>query len=68
MPTPSQLFIGLIAGAIGVAYFVYGKKEGRFAPMISGIALCVYPYLVSSVLWLCVIGIVLIAAPFLLEI
>jgi predicted cobalt transporter CbtA len=67
MPTPPQLFIGLIAGAVGVAYFVYGKKESRFAPMISGVALCVYPYLVSSVFWLCVIGIVLIAAPFVFD-
>ncbi len=67
MPAPSQLFIGLIAGAIGVGYFVYGKKQSRFAPMLAGIALCVYPYLVESMLWLCVIGAVLIAVPFLVD-
>ena len=67
MPTPSQLFIGLIAGAVGVAYFVYGKKESRFTPMVSGIALCVYPYLVSSVFWLCVIGVILLAVPFFVD-
>jgi hypothetical protein len=67
VPTPSQLFIGLIAGAIGVAYFVYGKKESRFTPMLSGVALCVYPYLVSSVLWLCIIGVILMAAPFFVD-
>ncbi len=67
MPAPSQLFIGLIAGAIGVGYFVYGKKEGRFAPMLSGIALCIYPYLVTGTLWLCLVGAALLAAPFLLD-
>jgi len=67
MPTPSQLFIGLLAGAIGLAYFVYGKKESRFMPMLSGAALCIYPYLVSSVLWLCLIGLVLMAAPFFID-
>jgi hypothetical protein len=67
MPTPAQLFIGLIAGAIGVGYFVYGKREGRFAPMLSGVGLCVYPYLVSSVLGLCLGGAVLLALPFLLD-
>jgi hypothetical protein len=67
MPAPSQLFIGLIAGAVGVAYFVYGKKESRFTPMVSGVALCVYPYLVSSVLWLCIIGLILMAAPFFID-
>lgn len=67
MPSPSQLFVGLLAGAIGVGYFVYGKREGRFAPMLSGIALCIYPYLVASTLWLCVIGAALLAAPFLVD-
>lgn len=67
MPSPSQLFIGLVAGAIGVGYFVYGKRERRFAPMLSGVALCVYPYLVSGVLWLCLIGAALLAAPFLVD-
>jgi len=36
MPNPTQLFIGLVAGAIGVAYFVYGKKQSRFMPMLTG--------------------------------
>jgi hypothetical protein len=67
VPSPSQLFIGLVAGAIGVGYFVYGKKEGRFAAMLSGIALCVYPYLVAGTLWLCLIGAALLAAPFLVD-
>ena len=67
MPTPSQLFIGIVAGAVGVAYFVYGKKESRFMPMLSGVALCVYPYFVSGVLWLCLIGAILLAAPFIVD-
>ena len=67
MPAPGQLFIGLLAGAIGVGYFTYGKREGRFAPMLSGIALCVYPYLVAGTLWLCVVGGALLAAPFFLD-
>jgi hypothetical protein len=67
MPTPAQLFIGLVAGAVGVGYFVYGKREGRFAAMLSGIGLCVYPYLVSGVLGLCVGGAILLALPFVLD-
>lgn len=67
MPSPSQLFIGLVAGAIGVGYFVYGRREGRFAPMLCGIALCVYPYLVTGTLALCVIGAALLAAPFIVD-
>jgi hypothetical protein len=60
----NQLFVGLIAGAFGMAYFVYGKRQAKFAPMLCGIALCVYPYLTDSLLWLCVIGAGLLAIPF----
>ena len=67
MPSPSSLFIGLIAGVFGVAYFVYGKKQAKFTPMLAGVGLCVYPYFFESVLWLVVIGVALLAAPFLVE-
>jgi hypothetical protein len=65
--TPTSLVIGILTGAVGVAYFVYGKRQARFAPLIAGMLLCVYPYFVSSVTWLVVIGVALIAAPFMLD-
>jgi hypothetical protein len=67
LPSPSQLFIGLIAGAVGVGYFVYGKREGRFAPMLCGIGLCIYPYLVTGTLGLLLIGGALLVVPFLVD-
>ena len=60
----SELLTGLIAGVFGMAYFVYGKRQTKLAPMICGLALCVYPYFVASVLWSCVLGGVLLAIPF----
>jgi hypothetical protein len=60
----NELFVGLIAGAFGMAYFVYGKRQTKFAPMICGVALCVYPYFTDNMTWLCVIGAVLLAVPF----
>jgi hypothetical protein len=33
-------------------------------PMISGVLLCIYPYAIESLLWLSIIGIALVAAPF----
>ena len=65
---PASIFIGIIAGAFGVAYFVYGKKQAKLVPMVSGVLLCVYPYVFESVLWLVVIGLALIAAPFLIDV
>ncbi|MEO8156878.1 MAG: amino acid transport protein [Betaproteobacteria bacterium] len=59
----NELFIGLIAGAFGMAYFVYGKRQAKFAPMIGGVALCVYPYSTDGVFCLSAIGAGLRAIP-----
>lgn len=63
----NNLVWGLIAGAFGMAYFIYGKRQKRFAPLIAGMLLCVYPYFVHGTLWLALIGLVLLAAPFVLD-
>jgi hypothetical protein len=63
----SNLFIGILAGAIGMGYFVYGKRQVRVVPMVAGVVLCIYPYFVDSVLWLVVIGAALVASPFLID-
>ena len=67
MPSPSSLFIGLLAGAFGVAYFVYGKRQAKLVPMLAGVGLCVYPYFFDSVVWLSVVGLLLAAAPFVID-
>jgi uncharacterized membrane protein YeaQ/YmgE (transglycosylase-associated protein family) len=64
MDTTTWLILGVITGAFGMAYFVYGKKQGLFVPMVAGAALCVYPYFIDS-LWLTIlVGVVLLALPF----
>jgi hypothetical protein len=63
----NSLFVGLLAGVFGVAYFVYGKKTAKFTPMLSGVMLCIYPYFIDSLLWLCLIGGLLLAAPFVID-
>ncbi len=67
MPSATSLFFGIMAGAVGMAYFIYGKRQRRFAPMLAGVLLCVYPYFTDSLLWLGLIGAVLVAAPFLID-
>lgn len=63
----SSLVIGIVTGAIGVAYFVYGKRQARFVPLIAGMLLCVYPYFLASIPLMLAIGAALIAAPFLID-
>jgi hypothetical protein len=63
----TSLVIGIFTGAIGVAYFVYGKRQARFVPLIAGMLLCVYPYFLASVPLMLAVGAALIAAPFLID-
>jgi hypothetical protein len=51
-------------GAVGLGYFIYGKKQERLTPLLCGIALMVYPYFVSGTLSIVLIGFVLMAIPF----
>ena len=48
------LISGLVIGLVGLAMILYAKKSERMAPFIGGLALCVFPYFVHSVLltWL----------------
>jgi hypothetical protein len=61
------LFVGLIAGVFGMAYFVYGKRQTKLSAMIAGVMLCIYPYFIDSLLWLCVVGVLLLIVPFVID-
>ena len=63
----TSLAVGLLTGAIGMGYFIYGKRQAKFVPLIAGMMLCVYPYFVQGVVWLVLIGLALAAAPFLID-
>ena len=59
-----NLLVGIITGAFGLAYFIYGKKQSKMIFMVTGIALMVYPYLFSNIIALIIIGVVLLPLPF----
>jgi hypothetical protein len=64
----STLVIGIITGAFGVGYIVYGRRQTKFVPLVAGIFLCAYPYFIDSAVWLCLVGALLLAAPFVIDI
>ena len=63
MDSEASLIWGLLFGSIGLAYFMYGKKQKRGVPFASGIGLMVFPYFVSNSYLVVIIGMVLIALP-----
>jgi hypothetical protein len=62
--TAANLFGQILFGAIGLAAFIYGKKQSSFRAMILGVAIMAYPYFVTETWLLYTIGIVLTALLF----
>ncbi len=60
----SSLLWGLLFGSIGLAFFLYGKKQKMFVPLVCGLGLMIFPYFVSDLLALVAIGAVLTGIPF----
>jgi len=59
----AQLVWGMLFGAIGLGYFIYGKRQSALLPLLCGFGLMVFPYFVSGTLWMLLIGAVLMAVP-----
>ncbi len=64
MQDTSQLVLGMVFGAIGLGFFVYGKRQKAVVPFTVGIALFVFPYFISNVYMLVTVGVVLVALPY----
>ena len=67
MPSGTMLFLWIVTGAIGVAYFMYGKRQEKIGFLAAGVCLCVYPYVVHGLGLAILVGLGLAAAPFLLD-
>jgi hypothetical protein len=63
----AKLILGLLFGAVGSGYFVYGRKRSNFIALFAGLALCVFPYLVPNGWLMLIIGAVLLVIPFLMR-
>jgi hypothetical protein len=44
------LFASLIWGSVGLGYFIYGKRQRSWAPMIGGVLMLALSYFAGSVL------------------
>jgi hypothetical protein len=64
----SSIFWGLLFGAFGLGFFVYGRKQKAVVPLVCGLVLMVFPYFISNTILLVAIGVALMAIPFLVRI
>ena len=61
------LLLSMVYSTIGLGMFMYGKKAVRFVPLIAGLLLMVVPYFLSSLLWMSVVCVLLMASPFIIQ-
>jgi hypothetical protein len=62
----SFLFASLIWGSVGVGYFIYGKRQESWAPMVAGVLMVAVSYFVASAVLMSLICIASMAAVYLL--
>jgi hypothetical protein len=61
------LFVWVVAGAFGMGYFVYGKKQAKAVPLAAGILLMVIPYFIGNFWIMLSACVLLIIAPFVIK-
>jgi hypothetical protein len=67
MDIGTTLIFSMIFGSVGIGYFIYGKKQGKFIPLWTGVALNVFPYLMSNVYEMVIIGVILTGLPWFIK-
>jgi len=68
MKNSSGLFWGMAFGAIGLGFFSYGKKQKAIVPLVTGVALLVFPYFISNLYLLVLTGDALVVLPYFIRI
>jgi hypothetical protein len=61
------LLWGVLFSAVGIGYFIYGRRQGKTIPLLCGLALMIYPYFMPNVITLLVIGAIFSAVPYFLR-
>lgn len=68
MDSTASILWAVLFGAIGFGFFIYGKKQRAVVPLFSGVALMVFPYVVTNVYMLVITGLVLTALPWFIRV
>jgi len=63
MDDSAVLMLNVLFSAIGMGYFMYGKKQKQLIPALCGGALMVYPYFIVNLWAMLAIGVALMLVP-----
>lgn len=68
MDAGTLLIWGMVFGSIGLGFFIYGKRQKAIVPLVSGIALFIFPYFISDITMLVITGAILVVLPYFVRI
>ena len=58
----TSFLVSLVVSSVGFVAFMYGKRQSRLPQMLVGVALMGFPYFVSNILVMLLIGAALLGA------
>jgi len=68
MDDTATIMWAMLFGAVGVGFIMYGRKQRAAMPLMSGVALCIFPYFITNVYLLVITGAALMALPYFVRI
>ena len=68
MDSEAIIMWSVLFGGIGIGYFMYGRKQKAIVPLCIGLSLFIFPYFMTSVAMLLVVGAILVAVPYFIKI
>ena len=63
-----MLMWGVVFGAIGFAFFMFGRKQKAPVPLICGLALIGLPYVIGNTITMVLLGLGLMIVPYFIKI
>ena len=61
------LLLSIVFSGFGMFLFMFGKKSGRMAHLIAGMALMTCPYFITNLIAMTLVCLVLAVAPFFVQ-
>ena len=63
----ATLVMYVLTGSIGMGFIVYGKKQSNYIALLSGILLCITPYIVDNIIINIIAAFIYTVLPFILK-
>jgi len=60
----NSLLLALLFGTVGMGFIIYAKNAAKLVPAFAGIALAIFPYFVTNLWVMGLVGLALTAVPF----